>query len=206
MPNSMRAVAAGTGFFPRTGHKEAMTKIATPKQVLSFWKKAGPKRWFKSDSEFDHEISDKFLVTHQAAELGKLASWDEEGAEGALALVIVLDQFPRNMFRGTARAFATDALALAVAKRAIERGFDRKIKLPEKTFLYLPFEHSENRADQETSLKLFEATKDKELVRWAKLHHDTIQRFGRFPHRNEILGRVSTPEEIAFLDEGGFRA
>jgi uncharacterized protein (DUF924 family) len=182
-----------------------MTKIATPKRVLSFWKKAGPKRWFKSDPEFDHEILDKFLVTHQAAELGKLASWEEE-AESALALVIVLDQFPRNMFRTTARAFATDPLALAAARRAIERGFDRKIKLPEKTFLYLPFQHSENLADQETSLKLFEATKDKELVRWAKLHHDTIQRFGRFPHRNEILGRVSTPEEIAFLDDDGFRA
>jgi uncharacterized protein (DUF924 family) len=182
-----------------------MMKIATPKQVLSFWRKAGPKRWFKSDPKFDHEIQDKFLVTHQAAELGKLAGWEEE-AESALALVIVLDQFPRNMFRATARAFATDALALAAAKRAIERGFDRKIKSPEKTFLYLPFEHSENLADQETCLKLFEATKDQELIRWAKLHHDTIQRFGRFPHRNEILGRVSTPEEIAFLDDGGFRA
>ncbi len=182
-----------------------MTKIATPKQVLSFWKKAGPKRWFKSDPEFDHKILDKFLVTHQAAELGKLAGWEED-AEGALALVIVLDQFPRNMFRGTARAFSTDALALAAAKRAIERGFDRRIKLPERNFFYLPFEHSENLADQETSLKLYEATKDKESVRWAKLHYDTIQRFGRFPHRNEILGRVSTPEEIAFLDGGGFRA
>jgi uncharacterized protein (DUF924 family) len=182
-----------------------MTKIATPKQVLSFWQKAGPKRWFKSDPDFDHKILDKFLVTHQAAELGKLAGW-EEAAESALALVIVLDQFPRNMFRGTPRAFATDAPALAAARQAIERGFDRKIKLPEKTFLYLPFEHSENLVDQETCLKLFEATKDKELIRWAKLHHDTIQRFGRFPHRNEILGRVSTPEEIAFLDEGGFRA
>jgi uncharacterized protein (DUF924 family) len=201
----MCALTAGVGFFPRRGHKEAMTKIATPKQVLSFWKKAGPKRWFKSDPEFDHEILDKFLVTHQAAELGKLASWEEEAAS-ALALAIVLDQFPRNMFRATARAFATDARALAAARRAIERGFDRKIKLPEKTFLYLPFQHSENLADQETSLKLFEAMKDKELIRWAKLHHDTIERFGRFPHRNEILGRVSTPEEIAFLDDGGFRA
>ena len=103
-------------------------KIETPKQVLSFWKKAGPKRWFKSDPEFDHTILDKFLVTHQAAGLGKLASWEDE-AESALALVIVLDQFPRNMFRGTARAFSTDALALAAAKRAIEHGFDRKIKI-----------------------------------------------------------------------------
>jgi uncharacterized protein (DUF924 family) len=204
MPRSMRATP-GAGFFPRTGHKEAMTKIATPKQVLSFWKKAGPKRWFKSDAEFDHDIQDNFLITHQAAELGKLASWGEE-PESALALVIVLDQFSRNMFRGSARAFSSDALALATAKRAIERGFDRKIKLPERSFLYLPFQHSENLADQETSLKLYGATKNKELVRWAKLHHDTIQRFGRFPHRNEILGRVSTPDEIAFLDEGGFRA
>ena len=182
-----------------------MTKIATPNQVLSFWKKAGPKRWFKSDPEFDHAILDKFLVMHQAAGLGKLASWEDE-AEGALALVIVLDQFPRNMFRGTARAFSTDALALAAAKRANERGFDRKVKLPEQMFFYLPFEHSEKLEDQETSFKLFNATKDKDLIHWAKLHHDTILRFGRFPHRNEILGRVSTPEEIAFLDGGGFRA
>jgi uncharacterized protein (DUF924 family) len=182
-----------------------MTTVATAKQVLSFWKKAGPKRWFKSDPKFDHAILEKFLVTHQAAELGKLADWEEE-AEGALALVIVLDQFPRNMFRGTARAFATDTFALATAKRAIEHGFDRKIKLPERSFFYLPFEHSENLADQESALKLYAATKDKDLIHWAKLHHDVIQRFGRFPHRNEILGRVSTPEEIAFLDGGGFRA
>jgi len=182
-----------------------MTNIATPKQVLAFWKKAGPKRWFKADPKFDHQVLDKFLVTHQAAELGKFAAWEEE-AEGALALVIVLDQFPRNMFRGTARAFSTDALALAAAKRAVEQGFDRKVKLPERSFFYLPFEHSENLADQEQALKLYAATKDKELLRWAKLHHDVIQRFGRFPHRNEILGRVSTPEEIAFLDGGGFRA
>ena len=159
-----------------------MTKIETPKQVLSFWKKAGPKRWFKSDPEFDHAILDKFLVTHQAAELGKLASWEEE-ASSALALVIVLDQFPRNMFRGTARAFSTDALALAAAKRAIEHGFDRKIKLPERSFLYLPFEHSENLADQEASLKLYEATKDRELVRWAKLQKVKNRRsIGRIRH------------------------
>ena len=182
-----------------------MGAVATAKQVLAFWKKAGPKRWFKADPKFDHEILDRFLVTHQAAELGKLASW-EEAAESALAFVIVLDQFPRNMFRGTARAFATDPLALAAAKRAVERGFDRKIKSPEKAFFYLPFEHSENLADQETALKLYEATGNKENVRWAKLHYDTIKRFGRFPHRNEILGRVSTAEEIAFLDGGGFRA
>jgi uncharacterized protein (DUF924 family) len=180
-------------------------KIATPKQVLSFWKKAGPKRWFKADPEFDHKILDKFLVTYQAAELGKLAHWEEE-AESALALIIVLDQFPRNMFRGTTRAFLTDPLALATAKHAIGRGFDRKFKLPERSFFYLPFEHSENLADQEMALKLYEATKDKELVHWAKLHYDTIRRFGRFPHRNDILGRVSTPEEITFLDNGGFRA
>jgi uncharacterized protein (DUF924 family) len=180
-------------------------KVATPKQVVSFWKKAGPKRWYTANPEFDHKVLDKFLVTYQAAELGKLTSWEEE-AEGALALVLVLDQFPRNMFRGTMRAYATDPLALAAAKRALERGFDRAVKLPEKTFFYLPFEHSENLVDQETALKLFEATKDEDLVRWARLHYETIERFGRFPHRNEILGRVSTPEEIAFLDNGGFRA
>ena len=176
-----------------------------PADILRFWREAGHDRWYKRDDAFDAEVRQRYLELWRKAAAGELSSW-EASDDGALALTIVLDQFPRNMFRGTARAFSTDALALAAAKRAIERGFDRKIKLPERSFLYLPFEHSENLADQETSLKLYEATKDKELARWAKLHHDTIQRFGRFPHRNEILGRVSTPEEIAFLDDGGFRA
>jgi uncharacterized protein (DUF924 family) len=120
--------------------------------------------------------------------------------------VIALDQFPRNMFRGMARAFSTDTLALTVARRAIERNFDRTIPMPERNFFYLPFEHSENLADQERCFALIEATGDAEAVKWAKLHLDVIRRFGRFPHRNAALSRVSTPEEIAYLEGGGFRA
>ena len=176
-----------------------------PEAVLSFWREAGPKRWFAQDAAFDAQVRERFLATHEAAAAGRLASW-EDSAEGALALVIALDQFPRNMFRGTARAFSTDALALAAARRAIERGFDRTIAMPERNFFYLPFEHSEKLADQERCLALTEATGDAEAVKWAKVHLDVIRRFGRFPHRNAALGRVSTPEETAFLEGGGFRA
>jgi len=180
-----------------------MTKIATAKKVLLFWEKAGPKRWFKKDPAFDRRIRKRFLITYQAAAMEKLASW-EMSAEGALALIILLDQFPRNIFRGMARAFANDALARAIAARAIIRGFDKKTPLTLRSFFYLPFEHSENLADQQISLKLFRATRNQDLIRWAKLHHDVIKRFGRFPHRNEILGRKSTPDEIIFLEAGGF--
>ena len=178
---------------------------AAPEAVLSFWREAGPKRWFAQEPAFDTQIRERFLATHEAAAAGTLSAW-EDTAEGALALLLALDQFPRNMFRGTARAFSTDALALAAARRAIERGFDQAVPMPERTFFYLPFEHSENLADQEHGVALFEATGAAEAVKWAKVHLDVIRRFGRFPHRNAALGRVSTPEEIAFLEGGGFRA
>lgn len=173
--------------------------------VLSFWREAGPKRWFAQDSAFDAQVRERFLATHEAAAAGQLSAW-EATVEGALALVIALDQFPRNMFRGTARAFSTDPLALAAARGAIERGFDLKTPMPERNFFYLPFEHGENLADQKRCVALTEATGDAEAVKWAKLHLDVISRFGRFPHRNAALGRVSTPEEFAFLEDGGFRA
>ncbi len=178
---------------------------AAPEEVLAFWRAAGPKRWFAVDSAFDAQIRERFLATHEAAAAGRLSAW-EDAAESALALLIALDQFPRNMFRGAARAFSTDALALAAARRAIGRGFDLETPMPERNFFYLPFEHSENLADQERCVALTEATGDAEAVKWAKVHLDVIRRFGRFPHRNAALGRVSTPEEIAFLESGGFRA
>jgi uncharacterized protein (DUF924 family) len=178
---------------------------AAPEDVLSFWRAAGPKRWFAQDSAFDAEVRERFLAIHEAAAAVGLSAW-EDTAGGALALVIALDQFPRNMFRGIARAFSTDALALAAARRAIGRGFDLATPMPERTFFYLPFEHSENLTDQERCLALSKATGDTETVKWAKIHHGVIERFGRFPHRNAALGRVSTPEEIAFLEGGGFRA
>jgi uncharacterized protein (DUF924 family) len=134
--------------------------------------------------------------------VGELA-WDED-AQDALALVIVLDQFPRNMFRDSARAFAADALAREVASRAIARGFDQLVPAGERMFFYLPFEHSEKFADQERCVALNRATGDAEAIKWAEHHADIIRRFGRFPHRNAVLGRATTPEEQTFLDAGGF--
>ena len=177
--------------------------IAAPETVLTFWRDAGPDRWFKKDAAFDDDIRMRFLDTYEAAAAGRLSDW-EAAPEHALALILVLDQFPRNMFRGSARAFAADPLARAVAHRAIARGFDQRFEVQERTFFYLPFEHSETLADQERSVALIRAMGDPDLVKWAELHADIIRRFGRFPHRNAALGRATTAQEQAFLDSGGF--
>jgi uncharacterized protein (DUF924 family) len=180
-----------------------VTEIATPAAVLAFWREAGPDRWFAKSAAFDEEISARFLPTYEAAAARALGDWEGE-PESALALLLVLDQFPRNMFRNDARAFAADPLAREVADRALARGFDRVVAPDLRTFFYLPFEHSEHPADQERSVALFRATGDAGLLKWAELHADIIRRFGRFPHRNAVLGRISTPQEQAFLDAGGF--
>jgi uncharacterized protein (DUF924 family) len=173
-----------------------------PADVVAFWRAAGPKRWFEKDDAFDEDIRRRFLAVHEAAAAGKLGAW-EDNAEGALALLILLDQFPRNMFRGNARTFATDPLARAIASRALLNGFDGVF--PEmRQFFYLPFMHSEDLADQERCIALYKAAGDADGVKWAELHADIIRRFGRFPHRNAVLGRTTTPEEQAFLDSGGF--
>jgi uncharacterized protein (DUF924 family) len=177
--------------------------IETAEAVLAFWREAGPKKWFTKDTAFDEAIRARFLATHEAAAAGTLADW-ENTAEGSLALVIALDQFPRNMFRGTARAFASDTVARQVADRAITSGFDRQVPAADRQFFYLPFEHSELLADQERGVALFRATGDAELLKWADLHADIIRKFGRFPHRNAVLGRVTTAAEQTFLDGGGF--
>ena len=173
-----------------------------PHDVLAFWRAAGPDKWYTKDAAFDDDIRTRFLATYEAAAARALA-WDDT-ADGALALLIVLDQFPRNMFRGSARAFAADPLAREVAARAIARGFDREIAVPECSFFYLPFEHSEALADQERCTALNRASGDADALKWAELHADIIRRFGRFPHRNAVLGRTTTPEEQAFLDADGF--
>ena len=174
-----------------------------PGDVLAFWRAAGPAKWFVKDTNFDDEIRQRFLATHEAAAAGRLATW-EESAEGALALLILLDQFPRNMFRGSARMFATDPLARDIAEKSLARGFDQQVAMPDRQFFYMPFEHSEALADQERAVALFRATDDAELLKWAELHHDIIRRFGRFPHRNDLLVRPTTAEEHAFLEDGGF--
>ena len=178
--------------------------IASPESVLAFWREAGPKKWFTKDSAFDEAIRARFLETYQAATAEKLSDW-ERTAEGALALAIVLDQFPRNMFRGDARTYAADALAREVAARALARGFDRQVPSPEWQFFYLPLEHSESLPDQERCCALFAAAGDPDLLKWAELHADIIRRFGRFPHRNAVLSRATTPDEQAFLDGDGFK-
>jgi uncharacterized protein (DUF924 family) len=175
----------------------------TPSDIVSFWRTAGPKRWFEKDTAFDDDIRRRFLKLHEEAAAGKLAGW-ETTAEGALALLILLDQFPRNMFRGQARSFATDPLARAITAGALVRGFDSQVPAELRGFFYLPFEHSEDLADQERGVTLYKAAGDADGLKWAELHADIIRRFGRFPHRNVALGRLSTPEELQFLQSGGF--
>jgi uncharacterized protein (DUF924 family) len=180
--------------------------------VLLFW--FGPpeargrrdKRWFDKDEAFDRECRARFLGLHEQAAAGALAGWTGE-PQACLALILLLDQFPRNMFRATPRAFATDALALQAARHAVAAGHDKALRPVERMFVYLPFEHSERIADQLTACELtkpleaFAETAD--AHRYAVAHLRIIERFGRFPHRNAILGRESTPEEIAFLKEPG---
>jgi uncharacterized protein (DUF924 family) len=182
-----------------------MQTIATPDQILTFWRMAGPDKWFEADDVFDSEIRGQFAGTYEAAAGGALDHW-EETAEGTLALLLLLDQFPRNLFRGEARAYATDAPARAAADRAIARGIDREFPIPERQFFYMPLMHSEDLADQERCVALFRDGADAPGIRHAEIHADIIRRFGRFPHRNRVLGRTTTPEEQAFLDGGGFGA
>jgi uncharacterized protein (DUF924 family) len=177
--------------------------LPSPADVFAYWRALGPDRWFEKDAEVDAQIRARFLPLHEAAAAGALSAW-EDTAEGAFALLLALDQFPRNMFRGDARAFATDALARGVASRAIARGFDAAFANPERRFFYLPFMHSEALSDQERCADLCRLAADPEGVRFAELHADIIRRYGRFPHRNAALGRMTTPQEQAFLDEGGF--
>jgi len=179
-------------------------KILAP-EVLAFWfggaaeYGVAQKRWFQKDPAFDAEVRRRFLPLH--AELAGNGEWLDAPRE-CLARIIVLDQFPRNMFRGSARAFATDALALAAARHAIASGYDRDWLRVEKIFGYLPFEHSEALADQELACELMRPLGE-EQYDYAVRHKAIIERFGRFPHRNAILGRESTPEEVEFLKQPG---
>jgi uncharacterized protein (DUF924 family) len=178
-------------------------EIGTQAEIVRFWRDAGSERWFTKDEAFDWLVRARFLAIHEAAARGELAAW-EENAEGALALAILLDQFPRNMFRGSAHAFATDPLARAVADRAIARGFDQATDETMRPFFYLPFMHSEATADQDRCVRLYEALGNPDLLEYAKTHRDIVARFGRFPHRNRYLGRNTTAVEQEFLAGGGF--
>jgi uncharacterized protein (DUF924 family) len=171
---------------------------------VAFWREAGPDKWWIRDEAFDGEIRARFLPLHEGAARGELSHL-EETAEGALALLILLDQFPRNLFRDSPRAFATDEKAREVAERALARGFDRHFADELATFFYMPFMHSETLADQQRCVVLFQASGIADNIRAAAEHRDIIARFGRFPHRNEVLGRECSREERRFLDEGGFK-
>ncbi len=174
-----------------------------PADILRFWRDAGPDRWFTRSDAFDADLKSRFLPLWEKASVGQLSSW-EETADGALALVIVLDQFPRNMFRNDPRTYASDPLAREVARRAIARGADTKVAPALRSFFYLPFEHSEDADDQKTCVALFKASGDTDGLKWAEHHAEIISRFGRFPHRNLVLNRNTTPDEQSFLDSGGF--
>ncbi|MBC3256065.1 DUF924 family protein [Pseudomonas paralactis] len=170
--------------------------------VIEFWTQAGPKRWFAKDEGFDTAFRDTFHTTHMQAARRELDGWLAT-ADGALALLILLDQYPRNAFRGTAHMFATDPLARFYAQQMVDAGLDQQIDPQLRAFCYLPFEHSEDPQDQQRSLVLNQQL-DANTYHWAKEHADIIQRFGRFPHRNAVLGRATTAAEQVFLDEGGF--
>lgn len=180
---------------------------ATPQDVVGYWLNAGPQKWFAKSAAFDEALRLRFEPVHFAAARGEYDAWAAT-AEGALALVLLLDQIPRNLFRNSAHAFATDSKARAVARTAIDAGHDRAVAPELRRFFYLPFEHSEDLVDQNESLRLFarlrDETGDTETYRYAEIHEEIIARFGRFPHRNACMGRTTTAEEHMFLESGGF--
>lgn len=179
-----------------------MVNNSVAAEILKFWREAGPSRWFDKSEAFDNEFRRRFAGLHQEAAAGELNGWIE-GPESALALLLLLDQFPRNCFRGTPRMYATDPLARDMAKKAIAAGLDRQVDEELRIFFYLPLSHSEEIADHDLAV-----AKNRELpgdyVKHALGHQTIVRRFGRFPHRNAILGRQSTKDEKAFLEDGGF--
>ena len=176
-----------------------MKTVASPAEVIDLWfSPETQKLWFASTPAFDAELRERFEATWQAARDGELGHW-EDTAASALALVIVLDQFPLNMYRGLPLAFSTEAASRAVAARALARGLDERLDEAQKPFLYLPYMHSEDLADQDRSVELFERAGLTDGLKWARHHREIVRRFGRFPHRNAILGRESTRAELDWL-------
>lgn len=172
----------------------------TAQAVVDFWREAGPGKWFAKNASFDATFRSRFYDAHYAAARQELEDWLTQPVS-ALALILLLDQYPRNAFRGTGHMFATDGLALAYARRSL--GFLDQFEPDLRKFICLPFMHSENLAVQEESLNLYRL-RIPDALRHATEHRDIIARFGRFPHRNAALGRITTPEEQAFLNNGGF--
>lgn len=177
----------------------------SPEEVIEFWlEEVGSKNWFTSSTELDDKIRQRFLDTWKAASSGGLEEWECQ-LKGSLALLIVLDQFPRNLFRGDGRSFATDARARAVAKKSISKGYDMRTDMPERVFYYMPMMHSESGTDQDQSVRLFKMNvEDEGYLRHACIHREVIRKFGRFPYRNDALGRDSSAAETAYLADGGY--
>lgn len=189
--------------------------MADIEEILTFWfgeirdepsyfEEYGP-RWFVQNTDFDREIVRRFQAAYELAAQGQLTHWTET-ARGGVALILVLDQFPRNMFRNDPRAFATDLLAQQIAEQMIAAGLERQLRLIERYFVYVPFMHSEDRAHQQRSVMLFQQLAEERAyfdTSYAVRHREVIDRFGRFPHRNTVLGRASTPAELAFLKQSG---
>jgi uncharacterized protein (DUF924 family) len=177
---------------------------ASPADIVAFWREAGEERWFKKDEAFDRDIAERFATVHADAARGRLADWADT-PEGALALILLLDQFSRQLFRGKPQAFAQDGMAVDLARASVDAGHDRSVDPRLRMFFYMPFMHSETIADQQRCVCLFHrlvgATQG---LKYALEHAEIIRRFGRFPHRNAILGRHTTPAEQSFLDGGGF--
>lgn len=184
--------------------------MSEPSEIISFWiDEVGPKGWYDASDKLDQTIRDRFMADYEAARDGARDAW-RDSPDGALAFLILTDQFPRNMFRGDARSFATDPAARACADHAIARNLDMQIPLPDRQFFYLPFMHSEAMEDQDRCIALMAErmaeTPGQGDTLHARVHREIIRRFGRFPYRNEALGRDSSPEEIAFIKDGGYTA
>ena len=177
--------------------------MVTSEQVIDFWfEEIDSKSWFKKDDAFDQLLKDRFFETLQRASRAELYTW-RESAEGRLAEIIVLDQFSRNLYRGSELAFASDPLALALAQEAVAQGCDRELSSEKRTFLYMPYMHSESLMIHDIAVELFTDLGREDNLKYEIMHKDIIERFGRYPHRNEVLGRVSTAEELEFLEQPG---
>ncbi|MYZ48995.1 DUF924 family protein [Propylenella binzhouense] len=174
-----------------------------PADLIAFWRAAGPEKWFAKDDAFDRAIRDGFEAARARALRGEFDAWRAH-AEGALALILLLDQFSRNLYRGSPRAYEADPMALSIAREALQSGFDGQIEPALRLFFYLPFMHAENLRDQALCVALCYPLFDSNVLWFAREHERIIRRFGRFPHRNEVLGRHTTPAEQAYVEGGGF--
>ena len=177
--------------------------LKTPEETVAFWRDAGPALWFNGGQAFDARCREALLELHSSAARAELSDWAQH-AVGALALILLLDQIPRNVYRGSAHAYATDPLARAAARQSLDRGHDQEFELELRSFFYMPFMHSEAPEDQELCVSIFRKVPESTSASWAEHHCDIIRRFGRFPHRNALLGRKSTAEEEEWLAAGGF--